>query len=451
MKKSTISLYILLILDIAIAYGAVFFAKWLVIKLPFFYLPEENLQIRAGVFAAVVIFSFYFQDFYDWKWWRRLSELSSTVMIGGGMSLILLSLVYYVIPSMGLSRSMFMISLMISITLSLIIRIIFLALRSSQIADTKIVILGDGKNAKFIVDEIRTSGRTVKFEGYVGKENTELDIAWLGDVEDLWNIVRGADPEKLVVAYDDRRGSLPLHDLLRIKLTSCEIVDAPKFYENLLGKLMIEDVRPSSLIFSQGFVSMRSQDIIKNLFDFSFALIGTVLASPFMFATAIAVKLDSKGPVFYSQDRVGLNGKEFKVIKFRSMRTDAEASGPQWASKTDPRVTRVGRIIRKTRLDELPQFFNVLKGDMSFVGPRPERRYFIDQLQQVIPFYEMRLYAKPGITGWAQINYPYGDSIDDAREKMKFDLYYLKYRSLWLDIAIIFQTVKVALKARGGQ
>ncbi len=451
MKTRALPIYILILLDMAAATGAVFLSKWIEIRLPFFYLPDPLLSLKAFIFMLITVFCYYFQDFYDWKWWRRHSELVSTVLIGGGMSLIILSLVYYIIPQIGLSRSIFLMSLFFSMGFSFVIRVIFLALRSSRIADIRVVLLGNGKNAKFLVDEIRLSGRAVKFEGYVGKENIEIDIPWLGDVDELWNIIRGADPDKLVVAFDDMRGMLPLHDLLRIKLTSCEIEDAPKFYEELLGKIMIEDVRPGSLIFAKGFASMKSEDILKRMFDFFFALVGTLIAFPVMIITAIAVKIDSPGPVFYKQDRVGLNGREFKVYKFRSMRTDAENGVPQWAKENDPRVTRVGHIIRKTRIDELPQFLNVLIGDMSFVGPRPERRYFIDQLQQVIPFYEMRLYTKPGVTGWAQINYPYGDSVEDAREKMKYDLYYLKYRSLWLDIAILFQTVKVALKARGGQ
>jgi sugar transferase (PEP-CTERM system associated) len=451
MKKSAISVYILLLLDMAVAFGFVFLSRWVEIKLPFFYLPDPLITLKAVVFMVITVFCYYFQDFYDWKWWKRHSELVSTVLIGGGMSLIILSLVYYIIPQIGLDRSIFLMSLVLSMGFSFIIRVIFLALRSSRIVDTRIILLGDGRNAKFLVDEIRSSGRSVKFEGYIGKENIGIDIPWLGDVDELWNIIRGNDPDKLVVALDDRAGTLPLHDLLRIKLTSCEIEDAHKFYEELLGKLMIEDLRPASLIFAKGFVSMKSEDIFKRLFDFFFAFIGALMVSPIMIITAIAVKLDSPGPFFYKQDRVGLNGREFKVLKFRSMCTNAEVEGPQWAKEKDPRITRIGMIIRKTRMDELPQFFNVLAGDMSFVGPRPERRYFIDQLQQVIPFYEMRLYSKPGITGWAQINYPYGDSAEDAKEKMKYDLYYMKYRSLWLDIAILFQTLKVALKGRGAQ
>ena len=188
---------------------------------------------------------------------------------------------------------------------------------------------------------------------------------------------------------------------------------------------------------------------MKRGFDVVFALIGLVVTSPIMLLTAMIIRLESPGPIFYLQHRVGKDGKDFKVIKFRSMKQDAEQGVPQWASENDPRVTRVGRIIRKLRIDELPQFINVIKNDMSFVGPRPERRYFVDQLEKVIPFYALRMHAKPGITGWAQINYPYGDTIEDAKEKLKYELYYMKHRSLWLDLVIIFQTFKVAVKARG--
>jgi exopolysaccharide biosynthesis polyprenyl glycosylphosphotransferase len=187
------------------------------------------------------------------------------------------------------------------------------------------------------------------------------------------------------------------------------------------------------------------------MFDLGFALVGLIVTIPIILFTAIAIRIESPGPIFYLQRRVGMDGKDFKVIKFRSMRQDAEKDGPKWATENDPRITRVGRVIRKLRIDELPQFINVIKNDMSFVGPRPERRYFVDQLEKAIPFYALRMHAKPGITGWAQINYPYGDTFEDAKEKLKFELFYMKHRSMWLDLVIIFQTIKVAIKGRGSQ
>jgi len=315
----------------------------------------------------------------------------------------------------------------------------------------RVVILGDGENALFLFREMKSGGYPVVFEGYIGKSNWDLPFRCLGDAADLTDIVRRSLPDMLVVAPDGWRGTLPIEDLLHIKFTLCDVIDGPAFYEQITGKILVEEIRPSSIIFTRGFQSSRFQDAVKRIFDLIFALLGLVTTMPIMLLTVLAIRLDSPGPIFYMQQRVGKDGKDFSVIKFRSMRQDAEKNGPQWASENDPRVTRVGRIIRKLRIDELPQFINVIKNDMSFVGPRPERRYFVDRLEKAIPFYALRMHAKPGITGWAQINYPYGDTIEDAKEKLKFELYYMKHRSLWLDLVIIFQTVKVAIKARGSQ
>ncbi|MEN6473022.1 MAG: TIGR03013 family XrtA/PEP-CTERM system glycosyltransferase [Syntrophaceae bacterium] len=451
MKNKRYVIVILLLCDYAMAFGAVLAAKFIQRILPQLSLPDELLYLKAAVFTTVVILCFYFQDLYDWKYWRRLSELVSSVLLGGGTTLIALALVYYILPMVALERDILLMALCISLGLSLGLRAMYLTLRKAEFAGTRVVILGDGKNAQVLLSELNTSTYPVIFEGYVGKCNPEIDCPHIGDVEALTDIVSRLEPDKLVIALDDRRGSLPLDDLLRIKLSSSEVVDAAGFYEDYMGKILIEEIRPSALIFSHGFLSTKYGDSLKRVFDVCAALLGIILTAPIMLLTALAIKLDSPGPVFYLQSRVGQHGREFKLIKFRSMRQDAEVAGPQWASQNDPRITRVGRIIRKLRIDELPQFFNMLKNDMSFVGPRPERRYFIEQLQEIIPFYAMRLYVKPGVTGWAQINYPYGDSIEDAKEKLKYELYYMKHRSLWLDISIILQTVKVALKARGAQ
>ncbi len=442
---------ILFLCDYIMAFGAVLAAKFVQRLLPQLSLPDEFLYLKAAVFTSVVVLCFYFQDLYDWKYWRRLSELVSSVLLGGGATLIALALVYYILPTVGLERDVLIMALCLSLVLSFSLRAVYLTLRKTEFAGTRVVILGDGKNAQFLLSELNTSTYPVIFEGYIGKFNPEIECPHIGDTDALQDIVSRLQPDKLVIALDDRRGSLPLDDLLRIKLSSCEVIDAAGFYEDFMGKIMIEEIRPSALIFSHGFLSSKYEDSLKRAFDVCSALVGIILTAPIMLLTALAIKLDSPGPVFYLQSRVGQHGREFKLIKFRSMCQDAEAGGPKWASKNDPRVTRVGRIIRKTRIDELPQFFNMLKNDMSFVGPRPERRYFIEQLQEIIPFYAMRLYVKPGVTGWAQINYPYGDSIEDAKEKLKYELYYMKHRSLWLDISIILQTVKVALKARGAQ
>ncbi len=451
MTRSAYSALLLFVFDLAVAAGAVFLAKYLQRLLPGVSLPDEVLWVKAGIFSVTGIVCFYFQDLYNWKYWRRISELTSSVLLGGGLALIVLAVIYYIIPAVGLERDVLLGALFIVLSLSFVIRAGYLKLRFNNSNGTRIAVLGDGDNAKFLFREMRAGGYPVIFEGYIGRNNWDLPSRCLGDVSEIHRIIKEIEPDLLVVAPDGWRGTLPIDDLLHIKLTSCDVIDAPNFYEKITGRILVEEIRPSSIIFTRGFLSSPLQDAVKRGFDIFFALVGIVVTFPIMVLTALAIRLESPGPIFYLQQRVGLDGKDFRVIKFRSMRQDAEKQGPQWASQNDPRVTRVGRIIRKLRIDELPQFLNVLKNDMSFVGPRPERRYFVDQLEKVIPYYALRLHAKPGITGWAQVNYPYGDTIEDAREKLKYELFYMKHRSLWLDLVIIFQTIKVAIKARGSQ
>lgn len=451
MTRNSYSAILLLILDIFVTAGSVFLAKYIQRLLPEVCLPDELLLVKAVIYSGVSIICFYFQDLYNWRYWRRSSELTSSILLGGGITLIVLAVLYYILPVIGLERDVLLIALGITLFASFLIRFGYLKLKFADSTGTRVLILGDGENAKFLFQQMRSGGYPVIFEGYIGRNNWDLPSKCLGDVTELYTITKDIDPDILVVAPDGWRGTLPIDDLLHIKLASCDVIDAPTFYENVTGRILVEEIRPSSIIFTRGFLSSPFQDVIKRGFDIFFALIGLILSSPIMLLTAIVIRLESPGPIFYLQHRVGKDGKDFKVIKFRSMRQDAEKAGPQWASENDPRVTRVGRIIRKLRIDELPQFINVIKNDMSFVGPRPERRFFVDQLEKVIPFYALRMHAKPGITGWAQINYPYGDTIEDAKEKLKYELYYMKHRSLWLDLVIIFQTIKVTVKARGAQ
>jgi len=249
----------------------------------------------------------------------------------------------------------------------------------------------------------------------------------------------------------DRRGCLPVEPLLRAKLQGVRVEDVDTVYERLTGKLLVEGLRPSSLIFSDGFRASRWTRRTKRAFDIVLGLIGVLVGAPFMVLTAIAVWLDSGWPVLYRQDRVGENGRVFTLYKFRSMRRDAEQGTPIWAKTEDQRVTPVGRFIRRTRLDELPQLWNVFRGDMSFVGPRPERPFFVGQLSQQVPFYEQRHAVKPGLTGWAQVKYRYGASVEDALEKLRYDLYYVKHLSLFFDMSILVDTVKVVLFAKGAR
>jgi sugar transferase (PEP-CTERM system associated) len=274
--------------------------------------------------------------------------------------------------------------------------------------------------------------------------------ALLGKIQDLDVLVEETRPDIVVVAQIDRRGCFPTKALLECRLRGIRVEDWPTFYEKATGKILVTAVRPSWLIFSDGFVKTTRTEIVKRLFDITVSVIGLALAAPIMAVVALAIKIESSGPMLYRQSRLGQNGCVFILNKFRSMRQDAEKhTGPVWTTAKDTRITRVGAVLRRTRLDELPQLINVLVGHMSFIGPRPERPEFVTKLQKTIPFYMERLAVKPGITGWAQVRYQYGSSVEDAVEKLQYDLYYIKNLSLFLDLLIVLNTVQVVLFARG--
>jgi sugar transferase (PEP-CTERM system associated) len=273
----------------------------------------------------------------------------------------------------------------------------------------------------------------------------------IGNFDQISLICQDGQVDRIVVALDERRGIFPLDQLLYCRLKGIRVDDGITFTEQLAGKLSVENLYPSSLIFSNGFKGSAIFKKIKRYTDIVISILSLAIFLPVSLLVAMAIKLDSKGPVFYEQDRVGEDGKVFNLFKFRSMRVDAEDNGPVWAMVDDYRVTRVGRIIRKLRLDEIPQMINVIKGDMSFVGPRPERPFFVEKLTDEIPFYSHRHSVKPGITGWAQLYYPYGASKEDALEKLKYDLYYIKNMSPLMDLTIVLETIKVVFFGKGAR
>jgi sugar transferase (PEP-CTERM system associated) len=273
----------------------------------------------------------------------------------------------------------------------------------------------------------------------------------IGDYSQILPICQNGDVDRIIVALDERRGKFPLEQLLYCRLKGIRVDDGIAFTEQMAGKLSVENLHPSFLIFSDGFKRSAILKKLKRGLDILGSVLGLTLFIPVNLIVSIAIKLDSMGPILYRQERVGKDGKIFRLLKFRSMYMDAEENGPVWARVNDERVTRVGRIIRKMRLDEIPQMLNVLKGDMSFVGPRPERPFFVDRLVNEIPFYSERHVIKPGITGWAQIRYRYGASKEDALQKLKYDLYYIKHMSTILDLIIIFETIKIVLFGRGAR
>ena len=271
-------------------------------------------------------------------------------------------------------------------------------------------------------------------------------------IHNLTRFVENLGVSEVVLALEERRNALPLKDLLRIKTAGVHVNDFSSFLERETGRIDLDTVNPSWLIFSDGFSSGRAvSSVAKRIFDITASALLLVATFPVIALFALLVKIDSRGPAFFRQTRVGLYGQNFEVIKLRSMRTDAETAGAQWATKDDPRVTRIGKFIRKVRIDELPQAWSVLKGEMSFVGPRPERPEFVANLEEQLPYYAERHMVKPGITGWAQVNYPYGASIEDSRHKLEFDLYYAKNYTPFLDLLIILQTLRVVLWHEGAR
>jgi sugar transferase (PEP-CTERM system associated) len=321
----------------------------------------------------------------------------------------------------------------------------------------RVLIFGAGARAKSVGTSLLKSDANVDLVGYYAVptesvvEGAEPSLSAGG--LSLMRVVQEKRVDEIIVTLSERRGGiLPLRDLLDCKLTGVRVLDIATHFERTLGQIRLDSLSAGWLVFGDGFDQGLLRAINKRIFDVVCSLILIVLTLPVMLVTAMLIALESKGPVFYSQERVGLSGQPFKVVKFRSMRTDAEKDGtPRWASANDDRITRVGRIIRKTRIDELPQLFGVLGGRMSLVGPRPERQFFVDQLTKDIPFYAVRHSVKPGVTGWAQVKYQYGASMEDAAEKLQYDLYYVKNHTLFLDLIVLFETVGVVLMRKGAQ
>ena len=273
----------------------------------------------------------------------------------------------------------------------------------------------------------------------------------LGDYNEIPALCRKGHVDRIIVALDERRGKFPVEQLLLCRLKGIRVDDGMTFTEELAGKLSLENLHPSSLIFSDGFKRSIISKRMKRGMDVILSIVGLAVAIPVTVVVSVAIKLDSSGPILYKQERVGKDGKIFRLLKFRSMNQDAEPNGPVWADVGDDRTTRVGKVIRKLRLDEIPQMVNVLRGEMSFVGPRPERPFFVEQLRRELPYYFERHTVNPGITGWAQIKCPYGASKEDALEKLKYDFYYIKHLSVFFDLMIIMETIKTVLLGRGAR
>jgi sugar transferase (PEP-CTERM system associated) len=398
----------------------------------------------------------YYNDFYDLTLVHSSRELIVRLLQAVGAASIILGALYFTLPALVIGDGIFVTALLVFLVAILGWRLLFNQLAGSLKLEERILVVGTGETARKVARQILAQRDfAYRIIGFVDDNPARVgerivNPAVVGTPEDIPALVVKHQIDRIIVGLADRRGKLPIEQLLNAKMTGVRVEDATTTYERVTGKILIDDLRPSWLIFSEGFRVSRWTRFMKRTIDLTLSVTMAVVCFPFMLLTAIAIWLESGSPVVYRQERVGENGRPFTLCKFRSMRKDAEEAGrPVWASSDDDRVTRVGRVIRKIRLDELPQLWNVMGGDMSFVGPRPERPYFVDELAREIPFYQQRHSVKPGITGWAQVKYRYGASLEDAIEKLRYDLYYIKHLSIFFDLTIVFDTVKVVLFRKG--
>ena len=387
---------------------------------------------------------------------RSLRFAAARLAVAVSLGILGLSLVFFLLPSLSFWRSNLLYAMVIAVALLLATRAMLGRALGGDAFKRRVVVLGAGERARRVVELSRTPGINFVVAGVVamGEPAHAIPSAAPRDrIGELADHVTALGASEVVLALEERRNALPVRDLLRVKTAGVQVIDLPGFLERETGRIDLASVNPSSLIFSDGFAGARMLScFFKRAFDISASLLLLALTWPVIAVTAAAIKLESRGPAFYRQRRVGLYNEPFDIVKLRSMRDDAEAPGRAvWAAQDDPRVTRIGRFIRLVRIDELPQTWTVLKGEMSFVGPRPERPQFVGDLERRLPFYAERHMVKPGITGWAQINYPYGASVEDARHKLEYDLYYAKNYSPFLDLLILLQTLRVVLWPEGAR
>ena len=381
---------------------------------------------------------------------------TARLLVAISFGVILLSLVNFIFPDSTLWRSNSLYAMGFSFISLFLARAVLGNLLGSEGFKRRVLVMGAGPRAARIRKLAEGKGAGFTVVGHVAMNDCESVIPTAinrNHIDNLPEHVTLLNASEVVLALEERRLALPLRDLIRVKTTGVHVNELSTFLERETGRVDLDTVNPSWLIFSDGFSSgRRISSAAKRIFDIVVSLILLILAAPFILLTAIAIKLESKGPAFYRQTRVGLYNEPFELFKLRSMCNDAEAGGGAvWAQENDPRVTRIGQFIRKVRIDELPQAWNVLKGDMSFVGPRPERPTFVDDLEDKLKYYAERHMVKPGITGWAQINYPYGASLEDSRHKLEYDLYYAKNYTPFLDVLIILQTLRVVLWSEGAR
>ena len=423
-------------------------------------LADPRGGLRVLLVIGVCQLCLHYADLYDLSTIADTRDLLVRVLQALGATSLILAVVYFWFPEWIIGRGVFLYSSVLVLTLLLAWRVFFSWVTRRVRPRERLLLVGTSAASVELARELfeKRQELGVEIVGFVDPDPTRvgapvLNPGVVGAIDDIPTLVSRLNIDRVVVSLADARGRLPMDRLLEIRLNNGVAFDhLASVYEEYTGKIAVENLRPSWLIFSSGFRKTRALLAAKRAFDVALAGIGLIVGAPLMLLVTAAIKLTSRGPALYHQERVGLNGATFMVHKFRTMRPDAEAAtGPVWSTLQDARVTPIGGFLRRTRLDELPQLWNVLRGDMSFVGPRPERPTFVAELTEKIPFYGQRHVVKPGITGWAQVRYTYGASVEDAVEKLQYDLYYIKNLSFALDLVIVLDTIKTVVLRRGAR
>jgi sugar transferase (PEP-CTERM system associated) len=425
----------------------------------------QQIGIDAGLFAdralgliaasIVVLAAMIAVGVYGADALRSMRFATARLLVAVSLGIIALTFIDFLLPERNFWRSTLLYAMGLSIVLLVLNRLLVGGILGASAFRRRVLVLGSGHRAQRLRELNLRPEAGFAIVGYIemneGTKTVEEAIPRAA-IHDLNRFVENLGVSEVVLALEERRNALPLKDLLRVKTAGVHVNDFSSFVERETGRVDLDTVNPSWLIFSDGFSSGRAvSSVAKRVFDVIASSIVLAITFPLILLFALLVKLDSKGPAFFRQQRIGLFGEPFELIKLRSMRSDAEAQGAKWAEADDPRITRIGKFIRKVRIDELPQAWSVLKGEMSFVGPRPEVPKFVEDLEDKLPYYAERHMVKPGITGWAQINYPYGASIEDSRHKLEYDLYYAKNYTPFLDLLILLQTLRVVLWHEGAR
>jgi sugar transferase (PEP-CTERM system associated) len=425
------------------------------------FVPDHWLLLKILLITFVCQACLYYNDLYDLKITDSFNELGIRLLQALGFAAILLALVYFIFPKVIVATGTFIVSICFVVLLIVSWRLGYKLILDRGLFNQDILLMGSSdlvKDIKTEINERKDCGYTLALElsesdSYDERSAPKNPDQLVGErFEGLADEVKSLGIKKVIAGFKEKRNCFPTRELLKCRVAGIEVIEGNSFYEMLTGKLTVEQINPSWLIFSGGFEKTRMRKFLKRTTDLILSFGMLICLCPLILLVAILIKIDSRGPVIFSQERVGEKRKIYKVRKFRSMCADAEKiCGPVWAQDNDKRVTRVGRIIRKVRIDEVPQLWNVFKGEMSFVGPRPEREFFVKELEKQIPYYDQRFSVKPGITGWAQINYGYGASVEDALEKLNYDMFYIKNLSFWMDLLIVLRTIKIVLFGKGAR